>query len=48
MNEKLQDMKWHPLKSRIRSGPQTLGKTNPTKNGPHRRRVIQKKQKLNL
>ena len=34
------------LKTGLRPGPQTLGKTNPTKNRPQRKRRIQKEQKL--
>ena len=46
INGKLQDILRHPLKTRLRPGPQTHNKANPTKNGSQRESETHKEKKL--
>ena len=48
MNGKLQDVTWRPVNTRLRPGPQTLDKTNPTKNGSQRKRNSKGKKNPSL
>ena len=45
MNRKLRDIKWHPPKTRLRPGPQTLDKTNSIKNRPQKKKEEPKRNK---
>ena len=46
INGKLHDILRHPLKTRLRPGPQAHDKTNPTKNGSQRKSGTHKEKKL--